>query len=109
MEEMCASWEENTKDVETEPVSEDRPLLRKQRTSVDMTFDTLKNLNIQILPGELVMIVGPVGSGKSSIFHALLSEMVVHSGKLGITGSIAYVGQDPWILTSTVRDNIIMD
>jgi len=84
-------------------------MLRKQRTSVDMTFDTLKNLNMQIMPGELIMIVGPVGSGKSSIFHALLSEMIVHSGKLGISGSIAYVGQDPWILTSSMRDNIIMD
>ena len=55
------------------------------------------------------MIVGPVGAGKSSVFHAILSEMIIHSGSLGINGSIGYVGQDPWILASTLRDNIIMD
>ena len=74
-----------------------------------MTFDTIKNLNVKILPGELIIIVGPVGSGKSSVFHAILSEMIIHSGSLGINGSIGYVGQDPWILSSTLRENILMD
>ena len=114
MEDLSASWEAQDKGKETDegnsPDPEGTPLLlRRKRTSVDMTFDTLKNLNMQILPGELVMIVGPVGSGKSSIFNAILSEMIIHSGKLGIKGSIAYVGQDPWILSSTLRENIIMD
>ena len=84
MVDLSASWEAQDKAKESEENQEMSPLLRRQRTSVDMTFDTLKNLNMQVLPGELIMIVGPVGSGKTSIFNAILSEMIIHSGKLGI-------------------------
>ena len=74
-----------------------------------MTFDTLNNLSMEVGKGELVMIIGPVGSGKSSILHAMLSEMIINDGDISISGSIAYVGQDPWIISSTIQENIIMD
>jgi ABC-type transport system involved in cytochrome bd biosynthesis fused ATPase/permease subunit len=35
----------------------------------------LNALNISIQPGQLVMIIGQVGSGKTSIFQAILGEM----------------------------------
>lgn len=35
----------------------------------------LKNINVRIRPGALVAIVGPVGSGKSSLISAFLGEM----------------------------------
>ena len=38
---------------------------------------TLKNINLEVKQGELVAIVGPVGSGKSSLLLALLGEMEV--------------------------------
>lgn len=30
----------------------------------DQTYNTLENINLNILPGSLVAIIGPVGSGK---------------------------------------------
>ena len=38
---------------------------------------TLKNINLEMKQGELLAIVGPVGSGKSSLLLALLGEMEV--------------------------------
>lgn len=41
---------------------------------------TLKNINLKINPGSLIAIVGPVGSGKSSLLAAFLGEMYKLSG-----------------------------
>ena len=47
-------------------------------------------------------VVGTVGSGKSSLVKAFLSEMVKTKGTVEITGNIAYCGQTAWILNSTI-------
>jgi len=56
-----------------------------------------------------VAIVGDVGSGKSSILYALLGEMLCdnHHSKISIQGSMAYVGQNGWLMNDTVRQNIL--
>ena len=51
----------------------------------------LRDVNLRIKPGELVMVVGRVGSGKSSLVNALLGEMEQSSGHLRRGGSLAYV------------------
>jgi ABC-type Mn2+/Zn2+ transport system ATPase subunit len=43
--------------------------------------------------GELVAIVGEVGSGKSSLLSALLGEVKKLSGHVFVNGSVAYVSQ----------------
>jgi len=53
------------------------------------------------------MIVGPVGSGKSSYIQSVLGEVPKMSGKLTVGGDIAYVAQEAFIFNSTVRENII--
>ena len=45
---------------------------------------TLSSVNLHIKPGQLVAVVGQVGSGKSSLIQALLGEM----DKLGGTVSL---------------------
>jgi ABC-type multidrug transport system ATPase subunit len=68
---------------------------------------TLKNININAKKGELIMVVGPVGSGKSSIISSVLGEITKESGTAAVGGSIAYVAQEAYIFNSSVRENII--
>ncbi|EGF80018.1 hypothetical protein BATDEDRAFT_11954 [Batrachochytrium dendrobatidis JAM81] len=80
----------------------------------------LRNLSIQFQIGKLTTIIGPTGSGKTSLLCALLGEMKRYNGDLfiphqtpaaiaqGISQSnIAYVAQTAWLLNATIRDNIL--
>ncbi|XP_048409960.1 ATP-binding cassette sub-family C member 9 isoform X1 [Stegostoma tigrinum] len=96
---------------------------------------TLSNISIRIPTGQLTMIVGQVGCGKSSLLLATLGEMLKVSGKVywskepanemnqdatlsahevdpvfEVTGrnrnSVAYSAQKPWLLNTTVEENI---
>lgn len=75
-------------------------------------------LSLQVRRGMLVACVGKVGAGKSSLLAALLGELrAEHSNPRGadgwrgcaIRGSVAYVPQEAWIRSATIRDNIILD
>lgn len=46
--------------------------------------DTLENININVKPGELIAIVGQVGSGKTSVLNVILNELPVHTGTLKV-------------------------
>ena len=68
----------------------------------------LKEVNLHINPGELVVIKGAVGAGKSSLLLSMLGELTVESGQVERSGRVAYVEQEPWILSATIKDNITM-
>ncbi|XP_034942803.1 multidrug resistance-associated protein 4-like isoform X2 [Chelonus insularis] len=90
---------------------------------------TLNDVSLKIKKGELCGLVGPVGSGKSSLLNLLLQELPVGSGVVGLfqhsneqdidlqskrgffqdnSGlKISYASQDPWLFTATVRENIL--
>uniref|UniRef100_A0A182SRR0 ABC transmembrane type-1 domain-containing protein n=1 Tax=Anopheles maculatus TaxID=74869 RepID=A0A182SRR0_9DIPT len=69
---------------------------------------TLSELNVQFKRGRLIGIVGPVGSGKSSILQVLLRELPIESGSLSMgSSSIAYASQEPWLFTGSVRQNVL--
>ncbi|TMW67018.1 hypothetical protein Poli38472_012134 [Pythium oligandrum] len=67
----------------------------------------LKNVNIQVKEGDLVVIHGLVGSGKSSLCSALLGEMDKLSGSVFVRGRVAYYSQQTWIQNMTIRENIL--
>ncbi|XP_070558775.1 ATP-binding cassette sub-family C member 9-like [Ptychodera flava] len=70
----------------------------------------LSNVNIQISVGSLVMVVGQVGSGKSSLLSAILGEMTTTSGMVQFKRKknwVSYVPQKPWIQNTTLRGNIL--
>ncbi|KAG2801319.1 ABC transporter C family member 10, partial [Phytophthora cactorum] len=69
----------------------------------------LKGVNLEIERGALVMVVGRVGAGKSSLVNAILGEMPRTSGVLEIGGRVAYVSQDTWIRNATLRGNILFE
>ncbi|CAD2219120.1 ABC transporter transmembrane region/ABC transporter, putative [Angomonas deanei] len=67
----------------------------------------LKDLNLEIPRGKLTVIVGPTGSGKSSLFLTMLSQLEVSKGEAWCCKNIAYVPQQPWIMNATLKDNIL--
>lgn len=68
---------------------------------------TLSNINLRISSGQLVAVVGTVGTGKSSLVSAFLGEMDKVSGRVNTKGSIAYVPQQAWIQNTSLKDNIL--
>ncbi|KAM9802671.1 ATP-binding cassette sub-family C member 4-like isoform 1-T1 [Syngnathus typhle] len=68
---------------------------------------TLQNVSFTIRPDQLLAVIGPVGSGKSSLLSAILGEMSEQSGAVKIRGDVTYTSQQPWILPGTVRSNIL--
>ncbi|KAK0542683.1 hypothetical protein OC845_006498 [Tilletia horrida] len=67
----------------------------------------LKDLQVAIPKGELVGIVGRIGSGKSSMLSAMAGEMRKRSGTVSFGGSVAYVPQHSWIQNLTFKQNIL--
>lgn len=78
---------------------------------------TLQDVNFSIKPGMLVAVVGPVGSGKSSLLSAILGEMEPINGSTvqmprpdatkDTDGFISYCAQTPWVVNDTLRGNIV--
>lgn len=69
---------------------------------------TLIDVCMECKPATLTALIGPVGSGKSSVLLTILSELVPSQGRVTVRGSIAYAGQSAWIFSGTVRNNILM-
>ncbi len=55
----------------------------------------------QVNEGELVCVVGRVGSGKTSLVQALLGEMERESGRIAVGGRLAYAAQQAWIINAS--------
>ncbi|XP_043579583.1 multidrug resistance-associated protein 1 isoform X3 [Bombus pyrosoma] len=68
---------------------------------------TLRNINLHVEQGQLIAVVGTVGSGKSSLLSALLGEMDKISGRVNTKGSIAFVPQQAWIQNASLQDNVL--
>jgi ATP-binding cassette subfamily C (CFTR/MRP) protein 3 len=67
----------------------------------------LADVTLSLQAGRSYALVGPVGSGKSTLVQSILGETALVSGLASVRGSVAYVPQQAWILADTVRANII--
>jgi len=67
----------------------------------------LKDVSFKLKPGSVTMVVGAVGSGKSTLGMALLGEVPMTKGKRSLKGSVAYVSQEAWIVNASVKENIL--
>ncbi|KAI9161635.1 hypothetical protein LWI28_019201 [Acer negundo] len=68
---------------------------------------TLRNINLEVRPGEKVAICGEVGSGKSTLLASILGEVPNTSGNIQVHGKTAYVSQTAWIQTGSIQENIL--
>ena len=62
-----------------------------QKNDKNLPNAAIKNINFAAKGGELIGITGAVGSGKSALIGAILSEMPYYRGHFKVTGTIAYV------------------
>lgn len=73
----------------------------------------LREIEMSLEKGKLTIIFGEIGSGKSSLFYALLGEMApkfeTPKPHLKVQGSISYMSQKPWLMARTIKENIVMD
>ena len=88
----------------------------RYRDDFDLVLD---QINLDIEPGSKVGIVGRTGSGKSSLFRALLRLSELEAGSIFIDGvdisavglnalrsSIAIIPQDPYLFSGSIRLNL---
>ncbi|XP_048588672.1 ATP-binding cassette sub-family C member 4 isoform X2 [Nematostella vectensis] len=68
---------------------------------------TLQGINFELKPSDLLMVVGPVGAGKSSLLMCLLGELPLTSGYISVEGRVSYASQQAWIFSGSVRENIL--
>jgi len=68
----------------------------------------LRKADLELKNSEIVAILGTVGAGKTALLLTLLGALQTTRGTLAITGNRQYVPQVPWILSDTVRENILM-
>lgn len=79
----------------------------------------LKNVNLEVKPGETVALLGPTGSGKSTLIRLIPRFYDVSSGKIEIDGydirdlrlkslrkQIGIVSQETFLFDTTVKENI---
>lgn len=70
--------------------------------------DILNDITVHIRQSCFTFVVGPVGSGKSTLMRAILGEVPLRAGSIHADpGNIAFVGQEPWIQNLTIRQNIL--
>ncbi|XP_040061540.1 ATP-binding cassette sub-family C member 4 [Ixodes scapularis] len=75
----------------------------------DLPEPTLQNICATVKPGELLVVVGPVGCGKTSLLMTILGELNVAAGDARTLGRVAYASQEPWMFTGSVRSNVVFD
>lgn len=74
----------------------------------------LREITLEVKPGEALAVIGHVGSGKTTLLLALLGEVPLEGSITFNTAEgktcqprIAYVAQEPFILNGTIRQNIL--
>ena len=73
----------------------------------DGELEVLKNINFNLMEGQILTILGPSGSGKSTILNILTKLLKPTSGDVIINGKIGYMFQKDNLLEwRNIMDNI---
>lgn len=67
----------------------------------------LIDINLEITTNQLTAIIGPVGSGKSSLINVILKELPVTNGYIVVNGTISFASQEPWLFSASIYQNIL--
>ena len=111
--------EEQDPDGKAETPVRGRVELRHVDFSYDPEKPLIRDLNMDIQPGQKVAIVGPTGAGKTTIVNLLMRFYDISAGQILIDGRdvsgmsraenrdlFAMVLQDTWLFKGTVAENV---
>lgn len=79
----------------------------------------MKNVNVEVRPGQKAAIVGPTGAGKTTLINLLMRFYEINSGSISVDGTdirdmtrqelrdrFGMVLQDTWLFEGTIAENI---
>merc|ERR1712013_309208 len=92
---------------ENEKESEDK----EEKEDPEKNKIILKDISFNIKRGQLIAIIGKIGSGKTSLLNSLFGELYKEKSdsKIKLNGRISLVTQKPWIRSLTIKQNILFN
>lgn len=67
----------------------------------------LQDISARVPKGSIVILTGPVGSGKTTLARAILGELAPSLGRVHVScRGIAYCSQMPWLPNKSIKDAI---
>ena len=100
-----------------------RPIIQFDRVTLAYSDQPpiIENATFQVLLGERIALIGPSGSGKSSLLRALIGAVPLVNGKIfvnnmkltpknstSIRSVIAYIGQEPILGGEIAKDALLL-
>lgn len=121
--EHAGSVEQDTKPIEllTENPFQDQVEIEIKNLSFAFPDEPIlfKNLNLAVKKGEILLIKGPSGVGKSTLLMLILgflkpTEGHIHFNQYDVertlsflSSIVGYVGPEPYLIVGTIRENIL--
>jgi ATP-binding cassette, subfamily B, multidrug efflux pump len=112
--------EEEAKEITTASIKRSQGTVTFEH--VDFGYDEdllIKDMNINISPGQTVAIVGPTGAGKTTMINLLMRFYELNGGQIKVDGldtremsrkdlrsNFGMVLQDTWLFKGTIKDNL---
>lgn len=117
--------EEMEKETNKKILEKEKVIGKLEFNDVCFTYDgnntpTIKDFSVKIKPGQKVALVGPTGSGKTTMVNLLMKFYDINSGDIKIDNIkikdlkrenvhdlFTMVLQDTWLFEGTIKENII--
>lgn len=117
--------EEMEKETNKKILEKEKVIGKLEFNNVCFTYDgnitpTIKDFSVKIKPGQKVALVGPTGSGKTTMVNLLMKFYDINSGDIKIDDIkikdlkrenvhdlFTMVLQDTWLFEGTIKENII--
>jgi putative ABC transport system ATP-binding protein len=82
------------------PPTDIRPVVRVERLSKHFgagsaRVDALRDINMEVYPGQVVGLMGPSGSGKTTLLHCIACILEPSSGRITLDGDLVY--DEQWL------------
>ncbi|XP_044261212.1 probable multidrug resistance-associated protein lethal(2)03659 [Tribolium madens] len=85
-----------------------KPKITLEKVTITLNrTEILTNVTFEATSDQFIAIIGRAGSGKTTLLQTILQEIKPESGTATTIGKISYAPQEPWIFSSSIKQNII--